>query len=82
LGWACPHYEQASCLQLEDALFGQLHGVQQRAPAAHETRLANYFERLCTRPSFVRVLDEARPFFPLFPLHDAIPSRFLTPGPG
>ncbi|WEX86401.1 glutathione S-transferase family protein [Sinorhizobium garamanticum] len=39
--------------------------------------LAAYFERLLERPSFQRTLAEARPYFPLFPYHDAIPARFL-----
>ena len=40
--------------------------------------LAAYFERLLARPSFRRVLDEARPSFPLFPYRDAMPARFLA----
>jgi glutathione S-transferase len=39
--------------------------------------LSAYFERLLQRPSFQRVLDEARPYFPLFPYKDAMPARFL-----
>ena len=30
--------------------------------------LAAYFDRLMTRPSFARVLEEAQPYFHLFPL--------------
>jgi glutathione S-transferase len=37
---------------------------------------AAYFDRLARLPSFVRVLDEARPYFPSFPLRDNIPVRF------
>lgn len=44
-------------------------------PPAH-SRLAEYFERLMGRPSVRRTLDEARPYFPLFPFKDAIPARF------
>jgi glutathione S-transferase len=36
-----------------------------------------YFDRLVERPSVKRVIDEARPYFPMFPLNDAIPKRFL-----
>lgn len=36
-----------------------------------------YFDRLVDRPSVKRVIDEARPYFPMFPLKDAIPKRFL-----
>jgi glutathione S-transferase len=40
--------------------------------------LSAYFERLLERPSFVRTLDEARPYFHMFPLREAIPARFLS----
>lgn len=38
--------------------------------------LRNYFERLTARPSFQRVLEEARPYFPMYPFAEAIPERF------
>jgi len=41
--------------------------------------LEGYFERLMARPSFRRVLGEARPYFPMFPYRDAIPDRYLAP---
>lgn len=41
--------------------------------------LAAYFERLLARPSVRRTLDEARPFFSMFPYRDAMPERFLRP---
>ncbi len=41
-------------------------------------RIAAYFDRLLARPSFARTLDEARPYFHLFPFKDDIPARFLT----
>jgi glutathione S-transferase len=40
--------------------------------------LAAYFERLLARPSVARTLREARPYFSMFPLRDAIPARFLA----
>jgi glutathione S-transferase len=40
--------------------------------------IAAYFERLLERPSVSRTLEEARPYFPLFPLRDAIPARFTS----
>lgn len=43
-----------------------------------QTALRAYFERLLDRPSFRRVLTEARPYFDLFPLRDRMPDRFLT----
>jgi glutathione S-transferase len=42
---------------------------------------AAYFERLVERPSFARVLREARPYFHLFPYKDQLPSRFLDGTP-
>jgi len=39
--------------------------------------VAAYFERLVARPSFARVLDEARPWFRYFPYREAMPARFL-----
>jgi glutathione S-transferase len=41
------------------------------------SELSAYFERLLARPSVARTLSEARPYFSMFPLRDAIPSRFL-----
>jgi len=38
--------------------------------------LAAYFERLMARPSVRRVLDEAKPYFPMYPFAEAIPARF------
>ncbi|HEY1283734.1 MAG TPA: glutathione S-transferase family protein [Steroidobacteraceae bacterium] len=40
-------------------------------------RVAAYFERLLERPSFKRVLEEARPYFSNFPYREAMPARFL-----
>ncbi|NEX92964.1 glutathione S-transferase family protein [Caulobacter sp. 17J65-9] len=37
-----------------------------------------YFERLLERPSFQRVLAEARPWFEWFPYREAMPERFLA----
>lgn len=46
--------------------------------AERHPHLAAYFERLVARPSFARVLAEARPFFSMFPLRERIPPRFLA----
>lgn len=43
------------------------------AECAH---LAAYFERLVARPSVKRVIDEAKPYFDLYPFADSIPARF------
>lgn len=40
------------------------------------SHLRNYFDRLMDRPSVRRVLDEARPYFHLYPFADAMPQRF------
>jgi glutathione S-transferase len=38
--------------------------------------LSAYFDRLTKRPSFARVLEEAKPYFSMYPFADAIPQRF------
>jgi glutathione S-transferase len=40
------------------------------------SHLRDYFERLVTRASVRRVLDEAKPYFSLYPFADQIPARF------
>ena len=49
------------------------------SPFSRETHpsTAAYFERLVERPSFARVLEEARPWLRHFPFHDDVPARFL-----
>lgn len=42
-------------------------------------KVAAYFDRLADRPSFGRVLDEARPYFDMFPFRENMPERFLKP---
>ena len=41
--------------------------------------LKAYFERLTSRPSVQRVIDEARPWFSFYPFEEAIPERFRQP---
>ena len=38
--------------------------------------LSAYFERLTERPSYRRVLEEAKPYFSMYPFADAIPKQF------
>lgn len=38
--------------------------------------VTRYFERLLTRPSVQRVIDGARPYFHLFPMCEALDTRF------
>jgi len=51
-------------------------GIVAPFPDNH-AHLAAYFERLVARPSFKRVIAEARPYFQYFPLRDRMPARFL-----
>ncbi|MGZ2483797.1 glutathione S-transferase [Rhizobium pisi] len=41
-----------------------------------QPKLRAYYNRLLARPSFARVLDEARPYFKFFPYHEKLPARF------
>lgn len=70
--WIAGDFSMADCAALP-ALFyaGILH------PFADHPRLSAWFERLIARPSAARVLDEARPWFDLFPFRDMLPARFL-----
>lgn len=38
--------------------------------------ISAYFDRLMSRPSVQRVMEEAKPYFKFFPFEDAIPDRF------
>lgn len=40
--------------------------------------LAAYFERLVERPSYKRVLEEAKPYFAMYPFAENLPERFLV----
>ncbi|WFU10793.1 glutathione S-transferase family protein [Rhizobium sp. CB3090] len=40
------------------------------------TGLQQYYQRLLDRPSFARVLDEAMPYFHLYPYSQKLPARF------
>jgi glutathione S-transferase len=63
----------ADCAAAPALFYGSIlqpFGSQHRA-------LADYFERLVQRPSFARVLVEARPYFDFFPYREAMPKRFL-----
>ncbi len=44
--------------------------------AAKHPATAAYLERLIARPSFARVLQEAKPYFGSFPYAEAVPVRF------
>jgi glutathione S-transferase len=74
-GWATGSaFNMADC-----AAAPALFYAQTVRPFAQEyPRIAAYFERLLGRPSFQRVLREARPYFANFPLRDALEPRFLS----
>lgn len=44
--------------------------------------VAAYFERLVARPSYRRVLADARPYFRNYPYYEAIPARFFAEAEG
>jgi glutathione S-transferase len=44
--------------------------------ADHASHLEAYFERLMARPSVHRVLEEAKPYFSMYPFEEAIPAHF------
>lgn len=46
--------------------------------APHQGQAAAYLDRLLARPSVKRAIDEARPFFSMFPYRDAMPEHYLT----
>lgn len=74
--WAAGEaFSIADCAAAPALFFGS---IVAPIPEGHEA-LADYFERLVARPSMARVLEEARPFFGLFPLADRIPARFREP---
>lgn len=41
-----------------------------------QPKLRAYYDRLLSRPSFARALEEARPYFKFYPYHDRLPARF------
>lgn len=69
--WAADSFGLADCAAVP-ALFyaGILH------PFDGYPALSAYFERLLGRASVARVLEEAKPWFHLFPFRDLIPARF------
>ena len=71
--WACGvDFSMADC-----AAAPALFYAATLAPFPPEcTHLAAYFERLMARPSVQRVIDEAKPYFSMYPFAEAIPQRF------
>ena len=76
--WAVgERFTMADCAAMPALFYAS---ILEPLPKGH-TRLADYFDRLMNRPSVRRTLDEARPYFPMFPFKDAIPARFLSEKP-
>lgn len=44
--------------------------------APEQPNLRAYYDRLLARPSFARVLEEARPYFKFYPYKERLPARF------
>lgn len=66
------HFSLADCAAAPALFYAST--VEPFPPELHH--LGAYFERLLDRPSFQRVLDEAKPYFSLYPFAQAIPERF------
>ncbi len=74
LPWAAgPHFSLADCAAAPALFYAH---TLEPFPEQH-LHLRAYFERLIGRPSVQRVLTEAKPYFPMYPFHSAIPARFL-----
>lgn len=67
------HFSMADC-NAAPALFYAFTLVP--LPTEHQG-LGAYFERLMSRPSVARTLNEARPFFQYYPFAESIPARYL-----
>lgn len=76
---ATPHPGGAAFTIADCAAAPALFYAQAIAPfAATHPALAAYFDALVERPSFARLLGEAKPFLTYFPLTDALPARFTA----
>ena len=71
--WACGNrFSMADCAAAPALFYAST--VQPFPDSA--TRLQAYFERLVERPSVRQVIEDAAPYFPLYPYAEAIPKRF------
>lgn len=72
--WACgDDFTMADCAAAPALFYSSiLQPFKADTPA-----ISAYFERLMARPSVVRVIDEARPYFHMFPYQHVMPPRFL-----
>jgi glutathione S-transferase len=72
--WAAgDDFTMADCAALPALFFASI-----VHPFSRDQRyLATYLDRLMQRPSVRRVIDEARPYFAMFPYRDAMPKHYL-----
>jgi len=72
-GWAGgPEFGIADCAAAPALFYA---GVI--VPFDEHANIGAYFDRLSARPSFVRTIRQAQAYFPMFPLRERIPPRFL-----
>lgn len=66
------HFSMADCAAVPSLFYAVT-----LSPIPDEcVHLSAYFERLMARPSVLRTLDEARPYFSMYPFAQAIAARF------
>jgi glutathione S-transferase len=71
--WVCgEHFSMADCAAAPALFYAS---TLQPFPDKFQHLIA-YLDRLTKRPSFARVLEEAKPYFSMYPFADAIPQRF------
>lgn len=71
--WAAgEHFSMADCAAAPSLFYAAT--LVPFAPS--QRRLAAYFERLMQRPSVVRTLEEARPYFKFYPYREALPVAY------
>jgi glutathione S-transferase len=70
-----PHFSLADCAAAPALFYAS---TVEPFPAACRD-LAAYLERLTERPSYRRALEEAKPYFSLYPFAEALPEQFRQP---
>ena len=70
--WVAGEFSMADCAAAPALFYAE---TLQPFPA-QATHLQAYYERLMARPSVQRVLEEAKPYFSMYPFAENIPERF------
>ena len=66
------HFSMADCAAAPSLFYaGTVHPFPDKF-----SHLRAYLDRLTERPSFQRVIEEAKPYFSLYPFADSIPKQF------